>query len=597
MCIVISTFSSFFVSESLKLLDVLHSLLPSPLPSTLPKYSRTDISDWRHPPFKPEPINPEERFKPSLFDEPDDEKLARSLVRCRSVCELDGAEKCIRDVPYFFDRTISALHTSDRLVRASALYLFDCLIDASCTIHLFPRLLNRLHSAFRDGHPEEQLALLWISTNWITFHLDDSYPPPFPAKQFDWDGLIKTDLSDWDTFVCSIHLILLIRNRSIEDQIGKDESTRIIFSFEKQHTAVSRILFVFDGTQPMNFDSHANEWLISYCLLISLLSDRPFPPTLTPIIAQDPELDGSYLLLHENKLFLLCHTSLNPHKLHQPPLDFVFERTLRKFPLGFFVHLNKPDVKSPLYPLNTSLCGFHALCRRGVHLNLMETEDVKQGNHILNSFWMFFTPLISTTFHLFLFYPPPLVTRFFIPILSLKPNHAVRVDPLREIWATLLVFTAPFGDLLSLRELNRSIDQRNTFDNMLELIFPSYFTSLEWLNIPTGFTSALAHSNAPASIDHFENQDGSPMSIDESLHPDRLSTIMSGFLSEQVRVLSEKISLVGSMVRDLNRNNAVSDILEDGTLWDNVLSMLSPVPAEVSYKIEPQIRISGGLLI
>ncbi|KAK2950559.1 hypothetical protein BLNAU_14553 [Blattamonas nauphoetae] len=56
------------------------------------------------------------------------------------------------------------------------------------------------------------------------------------------------------------------------------------------------------------------------------------------------------------------------------------------------------------------------------------------------------------------------------------------------IMFTLLLTTAPFGDCHSVRELYRSVDQRNSRqDNSSDLIITNGCKSLEWLNIPTGF--------------------------------------------------------------------------------------------------------------
>ncbi|KAK2955529.1 hypothetical protein BLNAU_9577 [Blattamonas nauphoetae] len=93
-----STSSAHFKQESLELLTILHSLLSSPLPPSLPfsltDHSPTDnIGSLLTLVHQNEPVNPEEIFISSLFDEADDEKLSRSLKRCLSVCELVGVEK------------------------------------------------------------------------------------------------------------------------------------------------------------------------------------------------------------------------------------------------------------------------------------------------------------------------------------------------------------------------------------------------------------------------------------------------------------------------------------------------------------------------
>ncbi|KAK2948347.1 hypothetical protein BLNAU_16693 [Blattamonas nauphoetae] len=369
--------SSHFKQESLQLLNILHSLLTSPLPLSLQNHHPPHIPDTAFTIYElDDNVSPTERFNSSLFDEVDNEKLARSLHRCFSVCELVGAENCIDDVPEFFDRTVSVLGSSNNLLRAAAFSLFLSLVDTMAIIQMLPHLWDRLRSAFRDGQHEEQFALIRISTCWIVHNLGTHSLPPFPATDFDWDGLITADLQMEETFLFSIILLEYIRHRSIEAQIGKTNATHIILSFERHQLGVTRIVSFFDGTEKVDYYLRFSRALISYCLMISLLSNHDFPPTLTTFLTQYPQHLGDILLLHKNNLFLLCHSSLNPHKPHQPPLDLIFERTLRTHSLVFSDRRSVPDFDLPPSLLNTSLCGFHALCRRGVHLDLMETEDV-----------------------------------------------------------------------------------------------------------------------------------------------------------------------------------------------------------------------------
>ncbi|KAK2953878.1 hypothetical protein BLNAU_11138 [Blattamonas nauphoetae] len=199
-----------FRQESLRLLTILHSLLTSPLPPSPTKQFRRENYGPRLALVEPDPINPSELFDSSLFDEADNEKLARSLVRCKSVCEIVGAEKCILDIPNFIDRTVSALGTSDSLLREAAFSLYQYFDGTSNVIPLLPHLWNRLHSAFRDGHDEEQWALIRISSNCIIDQIDETSLPPFPATEFDWDGLINADVTDLHAFLSSIIFRLLI---------------------------------------------------------------------------------------------------------------------------------------------------------------------------------------------------------------------------------------------------------------------------------------------------------------------------------------------------------------------------------------------------
>ncbi|KAK2955480.1 hypothetical protein BLNAU_9527 [Blattamonas nauphoetae] len=576
--------SSHFKHESIQLLNILHTLLTSPLSPSLIEHSPSDSFSKLATRFQPDNIDPAERFRPSLFDEVDDVELARSLIRCRSVCDLVGVEKCIVDTPEFFDRTVSVLGSSDPFLREAAFSLFRDLIDTSCVIHLMPHLWDRLHSAFRDGRLEEQDALLTISTKWIVSHVGGSLPP-FPVTQFDWDGLISADLSEIHLFLFSLLLIMQLRHRLIEDQIGKAKATVIILSFEHHQHAVSRIESFFSDTKNLEVISESSPVLISYNLLISLLLKRRFHSSLTTYLTQHPEFDGRVLLFQEFKFHLLCHTSLDTNQPYQPPLDLLFERALRLHPLNFFLSPQFPSIDIPSSLLDTSLCGFHTLCRRGVHLSLMDAEYVRRGNHVINSLWLFSTPLISDTFDLFLYFPAPCIVRFFLPILSSPSNPSSLVDPLKVMMAILIHTTAPFGDCFSVRELYRSVGPLNIEREVSSLVsfVTSRCESLEWLNIPTGFGSALAHSNTRDSIDHSENQDHSSVST--------LPTRIPGFLSKQVHDTSGGICAVGTLFRDLNHSKAQLASVNHRALRTCCKAMFSPIPVEASVMLEYVKRV------
>ncbi|KAK2963713.1 hypothetical protein BLNAU_1279 [Blattamonas nauphoetae] len=561
--------SSHFKQESLQLLNILHSLLTSPLPPSLPTHHPPDIFASGFTIFEPDDdISPRERFHSSLFDEADDEKLTRSLHRCHSVCRLVGTKNCILDIPEFFDRTVSVLSSSNNLLRAAAFSLFISFFDTTAITQMLPHLWDRLRSAFRDGQLEEQFALLRISTEWIVHQVDETCLHPFPASDFDWDGLLRADLRETETLIYSLILIEYIWTSSITDKFGKAKATYIILSFEQHQNAVTRIVSLFEDTRQMEA-LLGNYSLVSYCLLISLLSNRDFPPTLTNILTKHPENDEHHLaLLHENVLFLLCHSSLNPHKPHQPPLDLLFERTLRMHPHVFFTSSSDPNLDFSPNLLDTALCGFHALCRRGVHVDLMEAEVVRCGKHLVNSLCLFITPLISDPFISF--------------SISLHHSSFVSSFPF-----SLLTITAPFGDCHSVRELFRSVDKHDDIseDSSLESIVISHCQALERLNIPTGFGSALAHSNTHDTFYLFEDRIKPSISLDESLSSSHLPSTVLGGLSEEVNNTRTTVSDVGDLIRDLTPDN-VEWILNSDPFLFCYETMLSPIPAVVSVNLE-----------
>ncbi|KAK2955538.1 hypothetical protein BLNAU_9586 [Blattamonas nauphoetae] len=142
--------------------------------------------------------------------------------------------------------------------------------------------------------------------------------------------------------------------------------------------------------------------------------------------------------------------------------------------------------------------------------------------------------------------------------------------------STLLLTTAPFGDLHSVRELYRSVGQSSCHceDTSTESYAASDCESIEWLNIPTGFDSALAlQINQPVVMDKCDKH--SPFSKD-----------MSGFLSEHATDVCFDICNVATLIRDLTPANATSDMFGSETLRDCAWGMLSPIPAEVSVNLE-----------
>ncbi|KAK2955537.1 hypothetical protein BLNAU_9585 [Blattamonas nauphoetae] len=158
--------SPHFKQESLQLLNILHSLLTSPLPPSPIKVSTLDRSYLKINQLQQDTIDPDEKFHSSLFDEVDNEKLARSLVRCLSVRKVVGAEKCIRDIPNFMDR----------LFIRRVVYQTPAASFVGSTPLCLPRWPTRR-------------AILLCSG--------------FDATEFDWDGLAHATFRDVDTFVYS----------------------------------------------------------------------------------------------------------------------------------------------------------------------------------------------------------------------------------------------------------------------------------------------------------------------------------------------------------------------------------------------------------
>ncbi|KAK2953877.1 hypothetical protein BLNAU_11137 [Blattamonas nauphoetae] len=177
---------------------------------------------------------------------------------------------------------------------------------------------------------------------------------------------------------------------------------------------------------------------------------------------------------------------------------------------------------------------------------------------------MSFTPLIDDTILLFLHFPPPLVVRFFLPTLSSLWNPTSLVALLRVMMTVLLITTAPFGDCHSLKELCRPVRQLK-FDG--EGSSPESITStgcecLEWLNIPTGFGSALAHSNTRVAFDHYQTQLRQHIPTARSFEIPHFTPTMLRFLPDEVNITRDTIFKIGGLTRDLNQQKAHSIVFE-----------------------------------
>ncbi|KAK2947523.1 hypothetical protein BLNAU_17543 [Blattamonas nauphoetae] len=564
--------------------SIIHSLPASPLSHAPPKQNLDKYTERFLAIFEPDSLDLTERFHTSLFDEIDNETLIRSLLRCRSILERVRIDMCIVDIPQFLDRTVSLLSNSNALVRMAAFLLLRNLLESPLVLPLLPRLFNRLRSAFRDGWELEQYTLIWISIKWINIVVFGAPLPPFLWGQFDWEGLTLTEMK-WSTHLSvAIGLMLLLRRASNTNQIDSAEATRIILSFEQHQNALSQVRS--DDKDFLKIQHGDRVDLVQYSLLITLLTRRDFPVFLTEFLVQHPEIDVTFLLPFPSYFFLLSHTSLNRHRPHQPPLDLIFERVLRQLPLSFFAHAGGIEIEPPPSLLNTALCGFHALCRRGVHFSFLENEFVRKGVLLFSSIRMFFTHLISNTFHLFLYFPPPLVVRFFLPVLWAEHGVEFVVEPLKKVMLTLLIVTAPFGDCRSLKELFQSSRHKNDIDNeSIDVLNAFRGQSLEWLNIPTGFSSALAYSNKRVPVHRFGDPGGLHHPPEESLEFTRMSSSMFRFLSNHVNGTRGGICFAGDLIRMLRPFNA-SFLFTRMKLLILSVPLLSPVPAIVSSMLE-----------
>ncbi|KAK2942006.1 hypothetical protein BLNAU_23071 [Blattamonas nauphoetae] len=144
-----------------------------------------------------------------------------------------------------------------------------------------------------------------------------------------------------------------------------------------------------------------------------------------------------------------------------------------------------------------------------------------------------------------------------------------------------------FSSILLLKP-NQTSEWRisNTTISSTESIVSSSCECPEWLNIPTGFGSALAHSNTDMFFDFFEDQDRSRLSPNESLKTAHLNTTILGFLSQDVNTTRDCIRIAASWIRDLTPAYAQSIVIDAESLPELGKLIISPIPAEMSVLLE-----------
>ncbi|KAK2955152.1 hypothetical protein BLNAU_9881 [Blattamonas nauphoetae] len=484
--------------HSREILTVIHSLLSKPTIDSFQWVLRKDIAtekDWEIMNVYPEtPVSLDERFGPSLFDESDDTKLAQTLTRCRKVVKRTKSIQCIDSLDSFLQLIVACLHHSNQLIAGFSFRLFKQIIKFLPLLD--PRSVQflTLRTAFRDGTPIEQRALLHLWSVWFNFQTSQKTERDMNAADFDFDGLLAADLTGRAIFDEACLFVIALFSSAKASMTWQWKSNFII-QFENSHHVLDRL-----AGKPGPWSDKLKSQLsltpehIFIAGMLCIFHGASFQSELTVLITID--LDSSPLRFERyiNTAHFLNHTSIPlKHRHSFFPMDLMFERCLREEPALFIIEQPDLTICSVRKFLNTPLVGLHSLLVRSMPL----TFNARTLHELLSLFVDFSRQQISlkNVHRLYSSFPPP---RLLDTLLSAP--HIIRTS--KPIWIELLHFVrilcenvAPFGACLSLANVFRML---NPFDSTpreaeLDLLsrVGSVVVSLHWLSIPAHFDSPL----------------------------------------------------------------------------------------------------------
>ncbi|KAK2954229.1 hypothetical protein BLNAU_10884 [Blattamonas nauphoetae] len=295
------------VRHSRQILSAIHLLLTRPPPTSFPWNIRPSFPSKSFFDSVERPLSPDfdldETFGTSLFDETDDQTVVESLRRCRAVVRATQSTECIGDVHTFRTLLIAGLHSSNFYIVFECCVLFFALADLLPTVD-DPRdsQFQSLRTAFSDGTVGQKLVLLHLWVRWLDNKDRDRLGRKMAVSDFDFDGILTTDLSDPDLFNKACFFIDKILD---SDVVSMSVQWRLDFllSFEKRHQMMSQLI-----TTDLDFSPHK-------------------------------------LSSQVNPFFYLSHTSIAPKHRHSFfPMDLMFERLdqhqLLQLARLFFVEIN-----------------------------------------------------------------------------------------------------------------------------------------------------------------------------------------------------------------------------------------------------------------
>ncbi|KAK2954212.1 hypothetical protein BLNAU_10867 [Blattamonas nauphoetae] len=487
--------------HSRQILSAIHGLLTRPSPTSFPWDIRpSDISEsFLDAHFQPTPqfVNRNEKFEISLFDEADDRKVVASLRRCHAVLEATQSTECIVELHAFQTFLISGLRSSNNAIQSECHNLINTIGDLLRTVD-DPRdsQFQSLRKALRDGTYCEKITLLNLWVRWLQFQSEIGPGEMMTESDFDFGGLLATDLSDTILFDFACFFVCRV---FVSDAVSLSFRWKMDFllSFEKRHQMMSRL-----SSDPISSSKQEPSTLflsahaIVFGAFLSVFRGCDFPSALTEVITIDLDSSPQKFFLRPNAAYLLSHTSIAPkHRRSFFPMDLMFERYLRSDPDAFF--RNWPDVKhcTSRKFLRTPSVGLHSLLLRHPTLNLSQQALLllmKMLSLDLSSEQDSTLPIIHTLFNSF---PPP---RLLDTLLS--SPHLVRAT--FDIWTTFLVVfyelgdcIASFGACSSLAKVFKMLVPFGSSLKQLELdllgLVGESVVSLHWLSVPGHFDSPL----------------------------------------------------------------------------------------------------------
>ncbi|KAK2955905.1 hypothetical protein BLNAU_9065 [Blattamonas nauphoetae] len=583
--------------HSLEILTVLHSLLSKQQIDSFPWKLRSKLTSEKELELaltlSTIPASLDERFGPSMFDVTDDITLVQSLNRCFMVIKTTQSLQCIDDLDSFFAIVIAGLHNSSQIIASLCLDVFIPITEYLPSLDPCATQFRTLQSAFRDGTRFEQMALLNLWRLWLSKRAQGA-PGRDMEGDIDFVGFLAADLTDTQFFDEACRFVLFVFSSS-DTSMTEQWKSDFILQFEKRHHMLDRLAGKpGPWTNEMQSSLTLKRHHIFIAEALSVLHGFDFPSELTELITIDLDSSPHWFEERINQMFHLCYTSIAPkHRLSFFPMDLMFERYLRDFPIDFFQNLQPPQTAFSMRRfLNTPVVGLHSLLVRCVPLHFNErTLSV----FLIVLGYLADQQVTSDEFHqLYSSFPPPRLLD-----LLLSSPHLVKVN--KDHWTKFLFIllslcgsVAPFEACSSLAKVFKMLApfDSNPDDREVTLLrfVGDLVVSLHWLSIPAHFDSPLlchlpslagaqrgvlqtlhSHSGIPSLVTPLTSDSFIDNSSDIALQNDSLNRTIA-FLIMFVR--SVQFPILYPALVELTSNGCISRFL------------LSHTPAHVSAALE-----------
>ncbi|KAK2953576.1 hypothetical protein BLNAU_11440 [Blattamonas nauphoetae] len=583
--------------HSQRLLMTIHLLLTRPPTISMSSYIRPSFTsesvDYSFPASDSPHVDPNEKFNISLFDETDDSKVVKSLLRCRAVLEATHSTECIPDLHTFRSFLISGLHSSNSRLSSECGVLFFRLGDILQQVD-DPRdpQFQSLQKAFQDGTHSEQMALLQLWEGWF-FRDEKGQARTMRESDFDFGGLLTADLSESQLFEQACLFVASVLTTDVLT-VSFQWKMDFLLRFEKRHKMISRLSTALSRLKKQTQSKHLFTLIVTALgSFLSLFCGCDFSSVVTELTTTDSDSSRHKFTQTVNPAYFLGNTSIAPKHRHSiVPMDLLFERCFRFDPHAFLRKWPSRDHLTPRQFLLTPYVGLHSLLLRCPRLNL----DAQALGHFLSIFMA--TPHQDSKrediFNLFDHSPPP---RLIDTVLS-RPNLVRSSKP---IWISFLTFyvdfgefSAPFGACSSLAKVFRMLAPLESKMDQLELDLlrgvGEIVVALHWLSIPAHFDSPLlchlpslagaqrgilqtlsSHSGIPSLI--------TPLHSESFRNNIRSNQSKNLFVSNGIHIQSLSVRYLGS---DEFRSTIIAPIIVE-LLAGSLISRF-PAPASAAFE-------------